>query len=171
MSFSCGNPWFVLSAKPKQEAVAEKHLHEQGVEVYLPLYRRRVKVKKDKLEVISPLFPGYLFARFDLAACYSQVRYTRGVKAILGSGDRVWTIADDKIAAIRARETDGLVQLRPKETEFHPGDPIRIDQGAFDGWEGVFQEELPDQQRALILLTNLHYSSTMIVLKSYLTRP
>ncbi len=163
--------WFVLATKPKQEVIAEQNLRKQGIEVYLPLYRRQIKVKRERVEVITPLFPGYLFARFDLAPLYSSVRYTRGVKTILGNGDRVWTLDDDKIASIRLREIDGVVVLKPRNQVFSPGETVRIDQGAFDGWEGVFQEELPDQKRALILLTNLHYSSKMIVPKSYLSHP
>ena len=43
-----------------------------------------------------------------------------------------------------------------------------IDEGDFEGWEGIFQEELPDRERAIILLTNVKFSSKLILPKKYL---
>ncbi|MBN2400137.1 MAG: hypothetical protein JXI33_07330, partial [Candidatus Aminicenantes bacterium] len=80
----------------------------------------------------------------------------------------LWTIADEKIQAIKSRESNGIVLLRKKEDAFRKGDRILIDEGDFEGWEGIFQEELPDRERALIMLTNVKFSSTLILPKKYL---
>lgn len=168
MSTAKGQDWFIINTKPKQEFVAEKNLLELGIAVYLPRYIQHQKKNKEKIEVIAPLFPGYIFARFDIHDFYQKVRYTRGVKSILGSNEYLWTIDSAKILDIQSREDGGVVVLRRKEESFQKGDRIRIDEGDFDGWEGIFQEELPDQQRAIILLTNVRFSSTLIIPKSYL---
>ena len=166
---SCG--WFIISTKPKQEFVAEKSLKSLGANVYLPLYQKRIKRNHEKKEVISPLFSGYLFAQFSVIEMYHKVRYTRGVKSVLGNTEGLWTINEKKIEDIKLREdNDGIVTLVRSEEKFKSGDRIMIDEGDFDGWEGVFCEELPDKERAVIMLTNVSYTSKLIVLKRYLKR-
>jgi len=160
--------WFIISTKPKQEFLAEQSLRSLGANVYLPLYNKKVKKNKEKIEIITPLFSGYLFAQFSVVDQFHKVRYTRGVKAVLGNNECLWTIHDEKILDIKLREDNGIVTLRRREDSFKSGDKILIDEGDFDGWEGVFFEELPDNQRAIIMLTNVSYSSKLIVLKKYL---
>lgn len=163
--------WFIISTKPKQEFVAEQSLRSLGARTYLPLYQKRVKKNKEKRSVISPLFSGYLFAQFSVMELYHKVRYTRGVKSVLGNSQGLWTITDKKIENIRHREdSQGIVTLTRREEKFNSGDRIMIDEGDFDGWEGIFYEELPDSERAIIMLTNVSYTSKLIVLKKYLRR-
>jgi len=160
--------WFIISTKPKQEFIAEQSLKSLGANVYLPLYFKKVKKNKEKIEVISPLFSGYLFAQFSVMEMYHKVRYTRGVKSVLGNNECLWTINSKKIEDIKEREDNGIVTLKKREEKFQCGDKILIDEGDFDGWEGVFYEELPDHERAIIMLTNVSYTSKLIVLKKYL---
>lgn len=143
--------------------MAEKNLTMQGITSYLPLYRRKVKKRSKRQEILSPLFSGYLFSRFDINTSYHIVRYTKGVKSILGTDDFLWTIDAEKIADIQSREEDGVVILKPKQETFRKGDAILVDDGDFEGWEGIFQEELPDHERAVILLTNIRYSSKLVI--------
>jgi transcriptional antiterminator RfaH len=164
-----GSDWFIIQSKPKQEFDAEKNLRSLAIPVYLPLYKKKIKKNKVKVERIAPLFSGYLFARFDIRESYQKVRYTRGVKTILGRNEYLWTLADEKIQDIRSRECNGLVVLRRREEIFRQGDRILIDEGDFEGWEGIFQEELPDRERAIILLTIVKFSSKLILPKKYLT--
>jgi transcriptional antiterminator RfaH len=160
--------WFIISTKPKQEFIAEQSLKSLGANTYLPLYMKKIKKNKEKIEVIAPLFSGYMFAQFSVIDMYHKVRYTRGVKSVLGNNQCLWTISDDKISDIKEREHDGIVTLKKREDNFNCGDKILIDEGDFDGWEGVFYEELPDNERAIIMLTNVSYTSKLIVLKKYL---
>ncbi len=160
--------WFIINTKPRMEFVAEKSLRSLGVNVYLPLYQKKVKKNKEKINIISPLFSGYLFSQFSVFKFYHKIRYTRGVKSILGNNDRLWTINSEKINDIRLREDNGIVALKKKDEIFRGGDKILIDEGDFDGWEGVFYEELPDHRRAIILLTNVGFTSKLIVQKRFL---
>jgi transcriptional antiterminator RfaH len=162
--------WIIVSTKPKQEFIAEQSLKSLGATVYLPLYFKKIKKNKEKIEVLSPLFSGYLFAQFSVVELYHKVRYTRGVKNVLGNNECLWTINNEKIQDIKCRENNGVVTLKKREDNFKCGDKIMIDEGDFDGWEGVFYEELPDNQRAIIMLTNVSYTSKLIVLKKYLRR-
>jgi transcriptional antiterminator RfaH len=160
--------WCIIHSKPKQEFCAEKNLKLLDINVYLPVYMKKIKKNKIKIDRISPLFSGYLFAQFNIYDFYQKVKYTKGVKNILGYNEYLWTIADDKIRDIRFRENNGIVILRKQEDSFHKGDRIFIDEGDFEGWEGIFQEELPDRERAIIMLTNVKFSSKLILPKKYL---
>jgi len=163
-----GSDWCIIQSKPKQEFCVEKNLKSLDINVYLPVYMKKVKKNKIKIEQLSPLFGGYLFAQFNIDDSYQKVKYTRGVKSILGRNEYLWTIADEKIQDIRAHESNGLVVLKKREDRFRRGDRIVIDEGDFEGWEGIFQEELPDRERAIILLTNVKFSSKLILPKKYL---
>jgi len=163
-----GEYWFIIHTRPRQEGIAERSLQSLNIKVYLPLYYDRIKRNKTKIPRLSPLFKGYLFAQFAADSLYHKVRYCRGVKTVLGGRHGLWTIDDVLIRSIREREKDGVVELKKRVQQFSPGDAIRVDEGDFDGWEGVFCEELPDRERAVILLTNVHFSSKLIVPKDYL---
>jgi transcriptional antiterminator RfaH len=160
--------WFIINCKPKQEFDAERNLRTLDIQVYLPVYNKKIKKNKIKIDRVSPLFSGYLFAQFDIHEFYQKVKYTHGVKTILGYNEYLWTIADEKIQDIKSRENNGLVMLRKREDHFRRGDRILIDEGDFEGWEGIFQEELPDRERAIIMLTNIKFSSKLILPKKYL---
>jgi transcriptional antiterminator RfaH len=160
--------WFIIHSKPKQEFCAEKNLKLLDINIYLPVYMKKIKKNKMKIDRITPLFSGYLFAQFDIYDFYQKVKYTKGVKNILGYNEYLWTIADDKIQDIKFRENNGIVLLRKREESFRKGDRIFIDEGDFEGWEGIFQEELPDRERAIIMLTNVKFSSKLILPKKYL---
>ncbi len=160
--------WYILSIKPKQEQSVIKNLNIMGVVSYLPLYKKKKKVKKEKTDVIVPLFPGYLFCRFDFDDHYQKIRYTRGVKKVLGNKQSLWIIDEDKVEDIRKREEDGLVVMKKVEEDFKPGMQIIVDEGDFDGWEGIFHEDLPDEKRAVILLTNVNFTTKLTIPKEYL---
>ncbi len=162
------NDWFIINTKPKQDFQVEKKLREIDINVYLPRYLKKLKKNKSKLDVVAPLFPSYLFAQFNIAAHYQMIRYTRGVRTVLGNKEYLWTMDHTKITDIQSREDRGVVVLRHREENFHKGDSIVIDEGAFEGWEGIFEEELPDQKRAIIMLTNVRFSSKLIIPKEYL---
>ncbi len=160
--------WYVLSVKPNQEYSVIKNLEALGVQTYLPLYKKKKKVNKKKTDVIVPLFQGYIFCKFIFEKHYQKIRYTRGVKKILGNKRSLWIINEEKIEDIRKREKGGVVILKKKQEHFNPGTHIIVDEGDFDGWEGIFFEDLPDEERAVILLTSVNYTNKMILPKKYL---
>jgi len=160
--------WYILSIKPKQEHTVRKNLDILEVEHYLPLFKKKKKIKKAKTDVVVPLFPGYLFCRFIFDEHYQKIRYTRGVKKVLGNKQSLWVLDDEKIQDIRQREKDGLVVMKKVEKTFEKGTPIVVDEGDFDGWEGIFLEDIPDEKRAVILLTNVNFTTKLTLPREYL---
>jgi hypothetical protein len=50
----------------RRERVAQFFLEQAGYEVYLPKIRQRRRHKGRPIEVLSPLFPSYLFTHIEL---------------------------------------------------------------------------------------------------------
>jgi len=153
--------WYVVQTQPHQENLSEASLQRLGIETFLPRIKQRRIVRRVIRTSVAPLFPGYLFARFNLAVNYRGVTYARGVRKILSFGS-VPTIVDDAIvASIKSRiQVDGTGGQIPS---FTPGQTVRIQGGAFQGIEVVFERELSDRQRAMVLLQALSGQTRLIV--------
>jgi transcription antitermination factor NusG len=155
--------WFAIQTRPNGEAAAESQLRALPVETLLPYARRAVRhaTRAPRL-VPRPLFRGYLFARFSAAVSLRAVRYSRGVVRVLGAApDRPWPIDDGVIANIRARlGGDGCVELR--ERSFGAGDSVRVTAGPLAGWSGIFDSELSDAERVIILIETLQHGRVVL---------
>jgi transcriptional antiterminator RfaH len=145
--------WYVLQSKPKQEVRADANLRRWGLDTVMPLIRgpRLSFTTEPPTFRISPLFPGYLFARFPLTLL-AKVRLTRGVYNVVSFGEYATPIDDAIIELIRSRVgDDGFVRL----AEPQPGDDVRITHGPMRSMMGVFEKDLQGGDRVLILLKAL----------------
>ena len=102
---------------------------------------------------MEPLFPRYLFARFDINDRYRTVNYARGVLKIVEFGLRPAEVSESLIQAIRERLEDGYVT--PQAECFQKGQIVQIKGGPLTGLEAVFIREMTDQHRVLLLLKTL----------------
>lgn len=79
--------WYVIQTKPKKEEEADSYLSTRGVEIFSPLVEtftaRNAKLAKE----LKPLFPGYIFGKFDLEQNYPLVRWGRGLRKFWGLED------------------------------------------------------------------------------------
>ncbi|HYZ73411.1 MAG TPA: transcription termination/antitermination NusG family protein, partial [Chthoniobacterales bacterium] len=81
--------WYCLESKYKHEHIAAAHLRElKGVTVFCPRIRFRRQTCSRVAWVTEALFPGYLFAHFDLARMHRAVGYARGVRCIVRFANR-----------------------------------------------------------------------------------
>src|ERR1700731_4397534 len=94
--------WYCLRAQPKHEHIAAANLRTlEGVTVVCPRIRFKRTTRRGLVWVTEALFPGYLFARFELAKMHRQVRYAHGVSGIVRFADRYPTIDDDSLAQLQ----------------------------------------------------------------------
>jgi len=111
--------------------------------------------------VLRPLFPGYLFARFCLAVSLRAVKYSRGVSRVVGGVGQPWPVNEAIIADIRERiGPDGCVEMH--ERSFRMGDQVCITAGPLAGWSGIFDSELSDAERVVILIETLQQGRVVI---------
>lgn len=154
--------WFAIQARTGAEAVAESNLRALPIETLLPLMRRPVHhATRAPRMVLRPLFPGYLFARFCPVVSLRMVKYTRGVLRVVGGHEQPWRVEDAIISDIRERiGPEGYVELHDRP--FQAGDRISVTAGPLIGWSGVFDSELSDTERVIILIETLQQGRVVI---------
>lgn len=154
--------WFVLNTKPKKEFHVEKLFKEGGIKIYNPKYRHENRIK--------PFFPGYEFIYFDYPDQYQLVKYTRGVKRVVGSRDGPIPMPEETIHEIKAREVKGLIELYKYGAEPDVGDEIEVVEGPLKGIKGVFKRELSEGDRVIILLNYVSYQGQLLIEKKKLKK-
>src|ERR1700731_3556947 len=116
--------WFCLRSQPKHEHIAAAHLRIlEGVTVFCPRTRFQRATRRGLVWVTEAMFPGYLFARFELSEMHRQVRYAHGVSDIVQFGGRYPTIEDRALAHLR--EQTGAAETKELNNELSPGDPVK----------------------------------------------
>ena len=127
-------PWFALQVWTRKERLVSAHLEGQGYECLLPLYKSRRQWSHDVKELERPLFPGYLFCRFDFQNRRPLV-VTPGVIRILGVGDRPMPVEDHEIEAVQLAQASGLPSQPWPYLEV--GERVRVNYGNLSGLEGI----------------------------------
>lgn len=143
--------WYLVYAKPRQEALAKANLERQGYEIYLPLLRTPRRRLGRRVIQIEPMFPRYLFIRLDkIRDNWAPIRSTFGVSRLVRFGAEPTPVPDDLVAALQSRDDQSGVQDRPLH-EFKHGEPVRIEEGPFVGYQGIFLAK-SSRERVVVLL-------------------
>src|SRR5438128_12224826 len=80
--------WFCLRAQHKHEQIAANCLRQmERVEVFFPRLRFLQPRHYGKVWITEPLFPNYLFARFNWRDSLYRVQYAPGVQSIVHFGN------------------------------------------------------------------------------------
>ena len=76
--------WFILQFKSNSYYQAKKNLTRQGFEVFLPLHDTTSRKLSRFVNTSKPLFPGYMFIRFDRAKPeWYKINNTYGVSRLI----------------------------------------------------------------------------------------
>jgi transcription antitermination factor NusG len=130
-------PWFALQVRARNEAGVAEQLSGRGYERFLPLYKVRKRWSDRIKEVDSPLFPGYLFCRFDPQDRLPILK-TPGVMQIVGFKNGPVAVDESEIQALHTIIAAGAPhQPWPFLTA---GDRVRIESGPLLGLEGILTE-------------------------------
>jgi transcription antitermination factor NusG len=126
--------WCAVYTRHQHEKFIGEMLRAKGFEVFLPLYES-TRRWKDRRKILSlPLFPCYVFVR-GAHERRLPVLTTPGVHMIISRGERVATVPDEEIEAIR-KAVEGPLNVEP-----HPflrcGERVRVMRGSLEGVEGV----------------------------------
>jgi transcriptional antiterminator RfaH len=98
----------------------------------------------------EPLFPNYLFVRFDYATLLRRVSYAFGVAKLVHFGGRYAEVLDADLAPLRTEW--GPAETRPVNPELQPGDRVQLSGALFHGMEAEVLCLLPARQRVRVLL-------------------
>ena len=126
--------WYALRTRSNYEKIAAAFLEARGFEQFLPLYRTPKRWSDRVVESSIPLFPGYLFCRFD-QRYRTPILGALGVVSIVAFGGTPAPIDDKEIEAIRKAAGSGR-NMEP-HPYLHEGQRIRIEKGPLCGLEGI----------------------------------
>jgi transcription antitermination factor NusG len=103
-------PWFALRVRANFEQLVAVALRHKGYEHFLPLYSTRRQWSDRIKDLKRPLFPGYLFCRFDPAERLPILK-TPSVIGIVGIGKMPIPVEPKELAAVQKIVQSGLASL------------------------------------------------------------
>jgi transcription elongation factor/antiterminator RfaH len=144
--------WYVIQTKPQSEDAVKQHLEQARFEVFYPRIRAAVRGPAKPSTRIKSLFPSYLFAKLDVGDgnILHMIKYTRGVRKILGGGENPVAIPEEVVTTIRERvDEDGVVE---QQLVFRKGDRVRIKSGWMQDLIGILEKPVSSEGRVRVLL-------------------
>ena len=133
-SESSAPEWFAVQVRARWERSTSTLLSGKGYETLLPLYKAQRRWSGRVKEISSPLFPGYVFCRFDVLKRL-PILVTPGVISLLGRGRVPIPVEAAEISAIQTLVSSGLpVEPWPY---LEVGQKVRIEDHALHGVEGI----------------------------------
>ena len=160
-------PWFAVQVRTCTEATAANLLQHKGYECYLPLARSR-RLWSDRVKELEvPLFPGYLFCRFDPYHRLPVLK-TLGVLQIVGAGKIPIPVDETEINAIQQLGRSG-VPAQPWPF-LEVGDVARIQCGPLRGLTGIVVG-VKSELKLVLSVTLLQRSVAVEVERNWLDEP
>ena len=137
--------WFLLQHKPNSHHQARKNLKQQGFEIFLPLD----DVSSQKLSRFrnnsKPLFPGYMFIRFDKAEFeWHKINNTYGVSRLVTFNSTLKSIPTKFVDNLMKRY-DLSGKLIPLQ-KLKKGDQVTVLKGPFAKFIATIEEYETDQR-------------------------
>lgn len=152
-----GTPWFALQTRPRNEKRVEFLLTQKGYECFLPTYKQQRRWSYRMVEVVLPLFPMYIFCRFDEMACGKAI-LTPGVIRIVGFGGHPTEVPIKEIEALQLLNGSDL--LREPWAYLPNGTLIQVETGPLAGVQGVLCSV--GDRRHLVVSINLLQRSVAV---------
>jgi len=137
--------WFILKFKPNSHHQARKNLTQQGFEVFLPLHDTTSRKLSRFINTSKPLFPGYLFIRFNRAESnWHKINNTYGVSRLITFNSTLKSIPTIFVDHLMKRY-DLSGKLIPIK-KLKKGDHVKILKGPFANFIATVETYETDQR-------------------------
>lgn len=162
--------WFAIRTKSNRESAVCEALVGKGFEVLCPRYRQTSihitnQRRKSSSVALKPLFPGYLFSRFDVTERL-PILVVPGVMNVVSNGRIPIPLDESEIESLRVLVNSALT-IGP-----HPylrvGDRVMVSQGPLAGASGYIVQT--DRKRLIVSITLLQRSVAVDVASEWLER-
>src|SRR5262245_2057898 len=126
--------WYALYVRTRFEKAVARNLRGKGYEEFLPLYRRANRWSDRIKQVEFPLFPGYVFCRFNPVKRL-PILTVPGVKAVVGFGKNITPVEERELNSIRAIWKSG--NYCEPWPYLQAGQRVKVEYGPLAGTEGI----------------------------------
>jgi transcription antitermination factor NusG len=152
-------PWYAVHVRTKYEKRVADALTGKGYACLLPSYRERRNWSDRTKTLELPLFPGYVFSRFDVEVRL-PILTTPGVLAVAGVGRTPQALDEGEVEQVRRVTATGYpAQPWPY---LGIGQRVRITAGPLTGVEGLLLQRR-GETRVVLSLTHLEKSISVMV--------
>jgi transcriptional antiterminator RfaH len=142
--------WFILQLKSNSHHQASKNLNQQGFETFLPLHDTTSRKLSRFINTSKPLFPGYMFVRFDRAETkWHKINNTYGVSRLITFNSILKSIPSAFVDNLMKRY-DSSGKLIPI-VEMKRGNKVKILEGPFTDFIATV-EEYESNKRIWVLI-------------------
>ena len=137
--------WFILQFKSNSHHIAVKNLNRQGFETFLPLHNTTSRRTSRFINTSKPLFPGYMFIKFDRAeSVWHKINSTYGVSRLITFNSILKPIPTSFIDNLMKRY-DLLGKLLPIQ-KLEKGDQVTDLKGPFANFIATVEKYEADQR-------------------------
>ena len=137
--------WFILQFKSNSHHLAAKNLNRQGFETFLPLHDATSRRLSRFINTSKPLFPGYMFIKFDRAENeWHKINSTYGVSRLITFNSILKSIPTILVDHLMKRY-DLSGKLLPIK-KLKKGDQVTVLNGPFANFIATVEEYEADQR-------------------------
>ena len=137
--------WFILQFKSNSHHQATENLNRQGFETFLPLHDATSRKSSRFVNTSKPLFPGYMFIKFDRAESeWHKINSTYGVSRLITFNSILKSIPTSFVDNLMKRY-DLSGKLLPIQ-KLKKGDHVTVLKGPFANFIATVEKYEADQR-------------------------
>ena len=155
------NQWYLIQFKPNSNRLAERNLHRQGFETFLPMQKITRRKASRFVSDLKPLFPGYMFVSVNSElAPWRLINSTIGVSKLVSFEGKPKPLPLQLISGLMLRCDASGVLLSPKS--LRAGDSVEMLTGPFANFIATV-DTIDPEQRIWVLMDFMGQKTRMQV--------
>jgi transcriptional antiterminator RfaH len=155
------NQWYLIQFKPNSHRLAQRNLHRQGFETFLPMQNITRRKNSRFVSDLQPLFAGYMFVSVNSElAPWHAINSTIGVSRLVSFGGKPKPLPVQLISGLMLRCDASGTLLPPKSLS--AGDSVEILTGPFANFIATV-DTIDPKQRIWVLLDFMGQKTRMQV--------
>jgi transcriptional antiterminator RfaH len=142
--------WYILQFKSNSHHLAAKNLNRQGFETFLPLNDITSRRLSRFVNTSKPLFPGYMFVKFDRAeSTWHKIDSTYGVSRLITFNSILKSIPTNFVESLMKRyDLSGkLISIK----KLKKGDQVTVLKGPFANFIATVEKYEADQRISILM--------------------
>lgn len=161
--------WYLIQFKPNSHRLAERNLHRQGFETFLPMQEVTRRKASRFVSELKPLFPGYMFVSMDFELTpWRTINSTIGVSRLVSFEGKPKFLPLQFISGLMLR-CDPAGKILPLKT-LKEGDNVELLTGPFANFIATI-DTIDPQRRIWVLMDFMGQCTRMQVSAEQLRQP